>query len=683
MFRSYLSLALCFAGAACCASGPEFVETHVETHVETSASDSPIADVLVEANAAIERIAMRPASERTFENSVLAVDDIQAGAFMGARMTAFMASVSTDAAERELGRTASSDLSGWFDELYKHEGLYQVLESFEPMLDDLEGIERRYLEVLLRDYRRNGMGLDAEKRARLLEIDGELNDLGLEFRQAIDEDETTAFFTAEESLGVPQGFLDNLPQSAGLYKVTLKGAAPSYYFGYCEVPETRQKLSLLYGLRGGSGNVDRLERMLALRGEKSRILGYESFAHYQTETRMSAAPANVRAFYDDLRPRLRQKALTDFEEFQSAKREHTNMPEAELNAWDFSFYRNWLMRERYAVDTQLVRQYFPIEAVTQGMFDVYQELFGVRFSEVTDRAEALGASAPWHEDVELFQVHDASSGDLLGEFYIDLHPRKGKYSHAAQFPLNIRKRWLDGRLTLPRVALVCNFTKPTATEPSLLSHGEVETYFHEFGHCLHSILTTVDLFEFAGTSVARDFVEAPSQMLENWIWRADVLGRFARHYETGEPLPDAVLEGMVAAKNLGSGLSTESQVYLGLMDLTFHSDPTGDVDTTAVRQEVYADTRLFPVVENLHGQASFGHLVGYAASYYGYLWSLVYAQDMFSRFEAEGIMNARTAREYRDLVLARGGTVPALQLVTDFLGREPNSEAFLRSLGLD
>lgn len=638
---------------------------------------------LASATAAIDAIVAMPEDERTFSNSVLAIDDVQARAFMDTRMTSFLANVSTDAAVRERGREASAAVSNWFNELYKRRDLYEVLQGFEPLLVSLKGSQRRYLEVLLRDYRRNGMDLSEEQTARLLEIDRELNELGIAFRQAIDEDETIAFFTDEECRGVPENFLANLPRSAGMVQVELKGAATSYFFGYCEVPETRQRLSMLYGRRGGRKNVDRLERMLALRAEKARLLDYATFADYRVETRMAQTAENVAAFYADLQPKLRRKALADLEEFNAAKREHTGDPDASLDAWDFSFYRNWLLREKYAVDTQLVRQYFSLDAVTEGMFEVYQDLFGIRFSDITEVARTTGSPPIWHEDVRVFQVHDADTGNFLGDFYIDLHPRPGKYSHAAQFPIKIRKLWMDGNMTMPRVALVCNFTKPTATEPSLLSHGEVETYFHEFGHCLHSILTEVDMYEFAGTAVARDFVEAPSQMLENWIWDAGILGRFARHYETGEALPAEVLSSMVAAKNLGSGLSAEGQVYLGMMDFMFHTDPDGDVDTSAVREEAYARTRLFPVTENLVGQASFGHLVGYEAGYYGYLWSLVYAADMFSRFEAEGIMNTETARDYRKKVLARGGTVPALQMVTEFLGREPNADAFLRALGLD
>jgi oligopeptidase A len=644
---------------------------------------SPIAEQLAEADRAVRAIIERPLEQRTFTNTVRAVDDVQASCFTSARMTGFLGQVSPDPAVREVGQRASLDLSNWFSDLYKNVELYEALARFEPQLEEFQGEDRRYLEVLLRDYRREGMGLDDDARARLTEIDRELTELGQEFRTNIDEDETIVFLSEDECRGVPARFLETLPRSAGLYQVPLKGAAPGYFFGYCEVGLTRCKLSTAYGLRGGSRNVVVLERLLVLRAEKASLLGFPTLAHYVTQTRMAGSPERVWQFYADLRPKLRRKALADLELYTAAKREHTGDPQAKFEAWDTSFYRNWLMRERYAVDTAKVREYFPLENVTEGMFGVYQDLFGIRFTETTDQAGENGSPPLWQADVRLFEVHDVAGGELLGEFFIDLHPRPGKFSHAAQFPLRPRKRWADGSLSLPRVALVCNFTKPTESEPALLSHREVQTFFHEFGHCLHSILTRSEYYEFSGTSVARDFVEAPSQMLENWVWNADVLGRFAKHYASGEPLPRAILEGMVAAKNLGSGLNAEGQVFLGTLDMTYHTDPDGVVDTSAVRRQVYADTRLFPAVENLHGQTSFGHLVGYEAGYYGYLWSLVYAQDMFSRFEQAGIMNAGVGAEYRRKVLARGGSVPALDLVRDFLGREPNSEAFLRALGLE
>ena len=646
-------------------------------------TESLIAAEVAAANAAIDAIVAIPESERTLENTLRAVDDVQWSFLQSVRMGGFMASVSTDPAERERGRSIKLDTSAWFDELYKRVDLYEVLAAFAQAHPDLSGEDARYQYILLRDYRRSGMELDAEKRDELLEIEGRLNELGVEFRTTIDEDETVVFLTADECRGVPQRSLDQLQKLGGLYVVELVGSVVSDFFSYCEVESTRCKLSLAYSRRGGRGNVETLEEMLRLRARKALLLGYPTIAHFVTETRMSGSPDRVIEFYDDLRPRLREKAREDLAEFLAAKREHTKDPEADFNAWDYSFYKTRLMREKYAVDKQAVREYFPIERVTEGIFEVTQDLFGLEFVEITEEAREEDGYPIWHDDVHLYRVMDAGSGELLGEFYTDLHPRPGKFTHAAQFPLRSRKRLPDGTISKPLVALVCNFSKPTADRPALLRHSEVETFFHEFGHCLHSILTTADYAEFAGTAVARDFVEAPSQMLENWIWDAGVLERFARHYETGEPLPPEMLEGMIAAKNLGSGLGTEGQVFLGMLDLTYHTDEDGEMDTTAVRAEVYAKTRLFPAMEGLYGQASFGHLVGYHASYYGYLWSLVYAQDMFSRFEAEGVMNKETAQEYRRLVLARGGTIEALELIRDFLGREPNTEAFMRHLGLD
>ena len=649
--------------------------------VDEPTSDSPIARQIATANASIDAIVAIPDEQRTFANTVVALDDAAARFFNDSRMTAFMAQVSTDSEQRARGRQASADVSDWFSVVNKREDLYKAVVAVAATKPELTPVEQRLLDFTLRDFRREGMELSAEDRARLLEIDRELNELGIEFQKNIADDESVVYLTEDELAGVPQSFLDTLPRSGGLILVPLKGAALGRVLGLCEVEETRKKIGVAAGRRAGTKNVEILERLIALRSTKAQLLGYDHIADYQTETRMAKDADSVWAFYAELRPKLRIKAEQDYDEYLAAKREHTGDPDAELRPWDLSFYKNYLMRTRYAVDNEKVREYFPIEAVTAGLFDVTQKLYGLRYEEITARARAEGRPL-WHEDAKLYEVTDGGTGDVLGEFYIDLYPRANKYSHAAQFPLTLRKRWSDGTLTKPLVALVCNFTKPTADTPALLSHREVTTYFHEFGHCLHSILTESEIANFSGTQVARDFVEAPSQMFENWVWDADVLSRFSRHYETGEPLPDDVLQGMIAAKNLGSGLSTESQIFLGVMDMRFHTDPDGIVDTTAVRRDVYRETRLFEPVDNVYGQASFGHMVGYHAGYYGYLWSLVYAQDMFSRFRAEGVMNTDVGRTYRDTVLAPGGTRDELDLVRDFLGREPNSDAFLRHLGL-
>jgi len=266
--------------------------------------------------------------------------------------------------------------------------------------------------------------------------------------------------------------------------------------------------------------------------------------------------------------------------------------------------------------------------------------------------------------------------------YTDLYPRDNKYTHAACWTLNVRHDFLDGKQSVPLCALVCNFSKGSKDKPSLLPHDEVETFFHEFGHGLHTLFSDTRFARFAGTGVSRDFVEAPSQMMENWVWNPTVLKTFAKHYKTGAPIPNTLLQSMNAAHPLGSGIETESQIYLGEMDQTFHLAKDGKIDTTKAAWDVYDRDTLYKHVPGTYFQASFGHLVGYEGAYYGYLWSLVYAQDMFQRFEQLGVLDPKTGAYYRDKVLSKGGTKDETDLLKDYLGREPKMDAFLKHLGL-
>ena len=648
---------------------------------QEGASGSPVAAARASADAAIAAIVAIPDGERTIANTLRAMDDVVARFFIDTRMTTFMESVSPDEAERDLGSRASKETGEFYIEFEQDERLFRALRAFLETNPRLEGEDARLAERLERDFRRAGMGLPQEKRERLLAVEKELNELEIEFRKNIRDDDTTLLLLPEELAGIPDSFLDTLPRSGGVVIARMDGPLIRRIFDQCEVEGTRQKASIALGRRA-EPNLEVLEKLIGLRHEKANLLGYPTTGHYETEIRMAHDPEAVMRFYDDLVPKLRRKALLDFEELQQAKREHTGDPAAVLKSWDVSFYTSYLRRERYEVDDEEVRQYFPLEAVTNGLFSITQKIYGLRYVEI-DPARAVAAGRRmWHPDVHLYEVRDAASDELLGEFYVDLHPREGKYNHAAQFPLAMRKVWPDGSITRPLVALVCNFTKPTADRPALLSHDEVETYFHEFGHCLHSLLTEATCITFAGTQVARDFVEAPSQMFENWVWDAAVLQTFARRWDTREPFPAELLRGMLAARHLASGLTTEGQVFLGRMDMAFHSDPDGVVDTSAVKDEVYRETRLFEPVEGSWSQASFGHLVGYQAGYYGYLWSLVFAQDMASVFRDEGFLEPAAGLRYRKAILSRGGTVDELDMVRRYLGREPRTDAFLEHLGL-
>ncbi|MCZ7576628.1 MAG: Zn-dependent oligopeptidase [Dehalococcoidia bacterium] len=386
---------------------------------------------------------------------------------------------------------------------------------------------------------------------------------------------------------------------------------------------------------------------------------------------MAGTRGAVETFLADLRGKVAVKAAADLEEMRALAKERTG--NGEVNIWDWRYWHNELLKTKYAVDDFEVAKYFPLDAVIAGMFDVYQTLLGVRFREAP-------AAPRWHADVRAFDITEAGGGEAFARFYMDLFPRPNKFGHAAAFTLRRGRLLADGSYQQPVSAIVANFTKPAATQPSLLRHTEVVTFFHEFGHIMHQTLTRARRARFSGTQTERDFVEAPSQMLEHWCWEPDVLAGFSRHFETGEPLPQELVGAMVAAKNLNSGVMTLRQLFFATLDLAYHA-PGFAGDSTATVRELHGIT-AFPYTEGTHFQSGFGHLFGYDAGYYGYLWSHVFGDDMYTRFEATSPLDTAAGMHYRKTILERGGTVDGSQLVRDFLGREPNNAAFLRGLGL-
>ena len=634
------------------------------------------------ADAEIEAIIAIPDNERTFDNTIGAIDSMMARLDEAANMSLFMGYVHPDASIREAATAGEQYWSGWAVDFATNEALYNAVKAYADTNPVLEGEQARLLEHTLRDYKRSGMMLSADDREKLKAIQKELGNLSIEFEANIRTDETVIPLTLAELEGTPQSIIDGLMEVNGVYLVTLDYPTFGPIMDYCEVPETRQKVWWSYSRRAGKKNVEVLEKIIKLRDEASDLLGYDTTADYEIEVRMAKDAATVQAFYDQLIPVVRKKSEQDYAEMVAAKRDHLGDPNAEFHPWDFSFYYDRIKNQKYAVDSKEVQEYFPLQGVMDGLFEITQFLYGITYVEVTDQAAERGTPL-WHDDVRLFEVWDDATGDQLGEFYIDLHPRDNKYSHAAQWGLVQHKVWEDGSKRMPVAALVCNFTKPTADKPSLMTHDEVETFFHEFGHCLHTILSEAHYATFAGTGVERDFVEAPSQMFEEWVWTPETLSLFAKHYETGEPMPQSLIDGMIAAKNLQSGMKTESQIYLGLMDQAFHTDKDGVVDTTQVGYDVYDRTRMYTHTPGTWYQGGFGHLTGYQAGYYGYMWSLVYAQDMFQRFKELGMLDQEAGRYYRDKILAKGGTLDGLDLVEGYLGRAPSMDAFLESLGLE
>lgn len=641
-----------------------------------------IESAIAEADKSVAAIIAIPDSKRTFENTLGALDDILARVDGGTNMAQFMAYVSTDAEERDASNAAQLRMESWMIDLSKNEDLYRAVKAYAAGRPKLAGERSRLLDHTLRDYRRAGMELPKEQRDKLTEIEKTLSELAIQFETNIREDETVVGVTRDELAGVPEEFVNSRDRAGDLYIITMDYPSVDAVWKHCSVESTREKVRFAYVRRGGQKNVRLLERILKLRDEEATMLGYDNTVDYVVETRMAKNGATVQKFYDDLVPLVRKKAERDYADLTAAKRRDTGDPNAIVQIWDRNYYEDYLLRTKYNVDSEEVRQYFPLQAVLDGLFSITQSLYGIEYRDVT--ASAGTPDRPlWHEDVKLYEVYDKATGEMLGSFYIDLFPRDNKYNHAAQWGLRQHKVYMDGTVQKPLAALVCNFTKPTADKPSLMLHDEVETLFHEFGHCLHTILSQASLQNFAGTSVERDFVEAPSQMFENWVWDADVLATFSRHYKTGKPLPRDLLDRMISARHLNSGLFAMGQIWLGKIDNAYHMAPGGVVDTTAVQEELAEQLLPYPAMSNTWFQAAFGHLMGYQAGYYGYMWSLVYASDMFQRFKELGMLNPEAGRYYREKILARGGTVDGMDMVRDYLGREPDMRAFLKHLGLD
>lgn len=635
---------------------------------------------LKRADASIAKIVKLPKGMRSFANTVGALDSTLGQLDVDTSLTLFMQFVSTDADQRDNARAADETVTNWIIALGKREDLYKAVKAYADTKPKLNSEQNRLVEFTLRDFRRSGMALPPADRKRLKAMEEQMNKLGIDFDTNINEDETKLAMTKDDLKSVPEDALKRIPQSRGMYLVGMDAPTYGAIMDYCENPLTRQKAWFAHKRRGGSKNVRILEKLIKLRADSAKLLGYKNRVDYEIETRMAKNSATVAKFYADLEPMVRKKRDLDVAEFDAAKQKFTGDSKAKLDVWDYAFTKNRLLKEKYAVDSEKVAEYFPMERVVQGLFDITSRLYGIEYRDVTANAKKLGLPL-WHEDVRLYEVYDKAENKPLGRLYTDLYPRPNKYSHAACWGLQPRM-WVNGKQRVPLAALVCNFTKPTADKPSLLPHDEVETFFHEFGHGLHNILAQATYAEFSGTSVARDFVEAPSQMMENWVWNAEVLNTFAKHYKTGENLPKPMLDGMIAARTLGSGIESSFQLFLGEMDQAFHTVPDGKVDTAKVNMDTFARTMPYEPVPGSMYHASFGHLVGYQGAYYGYLWSLVYAQDMFQRFEELGVLSPETGKYYRDKILARGGTMDEMAMLKDYLGREPKMDAFLKHLGL-
>lgn len=631
------------------------------------------------ARASLKVLYAVPATQRTFGNTMGALDDLSSQLFAVTALISLLANAHPDEGIRNQCNEDLATLGKYANELGLDEELYRAVREFSTTGEarGLTGYKKKFLDETLRDFQRSGVALPQEKRERLKAIQDRLAELGISFSRNIADYRDSLVVSERDMAGLPADYATARKNPDGTYTIGL--SYPDYvpFMKYATSEQARKALYLKYTNRASPANLGVLDSLIMERRAMVSLLGYPTFAAYQVENRMVKTPKTVWDFEHNLIDKLKVKARRDYDELLSVKRERTgNAGATTINPWEASYYNAILLKEKYQLDQQHVKEYFELNTVVQGLFAIAQHLFNVRFEEVDH-------PSVWHPDVRMFNVKDGDK--VIGIFYLDLYPRPNKFTHAACFGIT------KGHLTpegyqIPSASLECNFPRPEKDHPALMLHSEVETFFHEFGHVLHNMLTASPLYSYAGTSVSRDFVEAPSQIFENWCWNYEALSLFAKHATTGKALPRDLFDRMLAAKNVGSGLGNLQQVFYGILDMTYHDgyDPgQGKETTTQIVRRLQNSITLYPYLEGTHFQAAFGHLTGYAAGYYGYLWSEVYAQDMFSVFEKNGVMDQATGLRYRKEILAKGGTEEELTMVKNFLQRDPNPAAFFRSLGLD
>lgn len=566
------------------------------------------------------------------------------------------------------------------DQISTNKKLYQVFKEYVDFVSDKELLTEQqsyFIKNTLQDFERAGLGLSGHQLEVLSTLKKEIAQLCLEFETNIAADSTKLLVSVDELKGLSQAALDLLPQkSDGLYEVGLDYPTVDAILQYCQVEQTRKKVAIAFSNRAYPKNETVLRSIVAKRDELARLLGYPSYAHFDLENQMVLSPERALAFLYDLHAKATAKVYKEFDLLlQEVPQSVELLSDGKVKPWDVSFIRESYKKKHFNLDQEILAEYFPMERTIEGLLNVYRSFLGIEFKQVS-------VSGYWHSDVKGIQVYN-SDNKLLGTLLLDLHPRAYKYNHACELTVipSIVKN--DGTSLPGLCVVIANFPKATAEKPALLKLNDVNTFFHEFGHALHALLGATTIASFSGTNTKSDFVELPSQILEEWLDDKVILTMISNHYLTGESLPEKMIDTIVALKKFSGGTFVQRQIYLALLSLELYM-PGQQKDPRALMNKIHGDFVTYTIQSpEDHFYASFGHLTGYAAKYYGYLWSKVFALDMFNAIKQRGLLNPEVGKEYISLVLAQGGSKDPEVLLESFLGRQPNNKAFLKSLGLD
>ena len=673
----------CLTGVA--QASPVKSPTGIRSHYAAGEITRLCANNIENAAVIFNQIGKLSPEKRTFDNTLLAYETAFADLSDATTPLTFMSYVSTDDQSNQEGTACKEKFQQFAVATFTRRDLYEAILQNQQNLRDQKARspeEERLLSETLKTFEENGLKLSDEKLSEFKKLKQDLLLHETQFLANLNRDQSSVEFSAEELTGLSADFIKSLKHSRkqladksdSRYLVTTKGPDVIQVSENATHDETRRKIIDAYENRAGEINVKLLEEALTLREKIADLLGFSSWAEYRAHYRMAKDAKSVMKFLNDLRDKLSSRNKEDLALLLKFKQELD--PDAkDLAIWDVRYLSYQYRKKNFNLDDDEIRPYFPVDVVIAGVFKVYSQLLGIEL------IQEKGAKT-WAEHVHLYQVRDPKTHQVIARFYLDLFPRPLKFGHAGAAITLIRGRKMgDGSYRQPISAIVANFNGPENGKPALLKHDDVKTFFHEFGHLMHHTLTRAPYASLSGSAVDRSFVEAPSQMLENWVFAPEILEMISGHYlDHRRKLPPALLEKIIAARDFNQGFFYTRQLLFALLDMNYHmsSDP---VDTVSVYRQLHKELISLPTIETTHFPGGFQHMVtGYDAGYYGYLWSEVYAQDMFTRFRTAGLLDPALGMQYRKLILERGNMVDAIDILREFLGRDPNTEAFFKKL---
>lgn len=607
------------------------------------------------------------------------------------RITSIFFNLNAAETNDEIQKTAqeiSPLLSEFSNDITLNQELFQRIKAVYDQKDQLQLTTEQstLLDKKYKSFSRNGANLNDEDKIKLRDIDKKLSSLKLKFGENVLADTHNyelQIINKNDLEGLPEGAIEAAKQVAESKQkdgwiFTLD--YPSYipFMTYAKSRKLRQELAIAAGKKGFQNNPYNNEKIVLeitkLRQQRANLLGYQTHAHFVLEERMAKSPEAVNKFLNELLEKAKPAAVNEFEELQQFAKQTDGIET--LQKWDSAYYAEKLKQQRFNLDDEMLKPYFQLENVIDGVFKIAGKLYGLHFEQVN-------YIDTYHDEVTTYLVK-FGNGELAAVFYADFFPRKGKRNGAWMTSYKPQYN-IHGSNERPHISIVCNFTKPTKTKPSLLTFNEVTTLFHEFGHALHGMLANTTYPSLSGTSVYWDFVELPSQILENWCYEKDALALFARHYETNEPIPMDYIERIKAAATFHQGLQTLRQLSFGILDMKWHGLNTSEVKNVKQYElEAFKDTNLFPDVAENCMSTSFSHIFqgGYSSGYYSYKWAEVLDADAFEYFKEQGIFNSEVANKFKNFVLSQGGTDDPMTLYKKFRGQEPKPDALLKRAGL-